>query len=98
MQTGLDSTGHIRITGTKLKSKLPSNTEEYRRAMRVEMYAWLCMSARYKAKAWLHGLTAAPFNRFVYYILGEKVYNIQVPSLSGDVRQRSSRIGESFEF
>ena len=84
MQTGLDSTGHIRITRTKLKSKLPSNTEEYRRAMRVEMYAWLCMSARYKAKAWLHGLTAAPFNRFVDYILGEKVYNIQVPSLSGD--------------
>ena len=52
--------------------------------MRVEMYAWLCMSARYKAKAWLHGLTAAPFNRFVDYILCEKVYNIQVPSLSGD--------------
>jgi hypothetical protein len=88
MQTGLDSTGHIRITKTKVKSKLPSNTEEYRRAMRVEMYAWLCMAARYKAKAWLHGLTAAPFNRFVDFILGEKVYNIQVPSLLGDGQTR----------
>ena len=88
MQTGLDSTGHIRITKTKVKSKLPSNTEEYRRAMRVEMYAWLCMAARYKAKAWLHGLTAAPFNRFVDFILGEKVYNIQVPSLVGDGQTR----------
>ena len=88
MQTGLDSTGHIRITKTKVKSKLPSNTEEYRRAMRVEMYAWLCMAARYEAKAWLHGLTAAPFNRFVDFILGEKVYNIQVPSLVGDGQTR----------
>ena len=56
--------------------------------MRVEMYAWLCMAARYKAKAWLHGLTAAPFNRFVDFILGEKVYNIQVPSLVGDGQTR----------
>ena len=88
MQTGLDSTGHIRITKTKVKSKLPSNTEEYRRAMRVEMYAWLCMAVRYKAKAWLHGLTAAPFNRFVDFILGEKVYNIHVPSLVGDGQTR----------
>ena len=86
MQTGLDSTGHIRSTRTKLKAKLPVTTEEYRRVMRVEMNAWLCMAARYKAKAWLHGLTAAPFNRFVDFILGEKVYNIQVPSLLGSIQ------------
>ena len=88
MQTGLDSTGHIRITRTKLKAKLPATTEDYRRVMRVEMNAWLCMAARYKAKSWLHGLTAAPFNKFVDFILGEKVYNIQVPSLSGDGQVR----------
>ena len=88
MQTGLDSTGHIRITRTKLKAKLPATTEDYRRVMRVEMNAWLCMAARYKAKAWLHGLTAAPFNKFVDFILGEKVYNIQVPSLTGEGQMR----------
>ena len=88
MQSGLDASGHIRITRTKVKSKLPSTTEEYRRVMRVEMNAWLCMAARYKAKSWLHGLTAAHFHRFVDFILGEKVYNIQVPSLQGDGQQR----------
>ena len=88
MQTGLDSTGHIRITKTKVKAKLPSSTEDYRRVMRVEMNAWLCMAARYKAKSWLHGLTADPFHKFVDFILGEKVYNIQVPSASGDGVQR----------
>jgi hypothetical protein len=88
LQTGLDSSGHIRITKTKVKSKLPASTEEYRRVMRVEMNAWLCMAARYKSKSWLHGLTAAPFNKFVDFILGEKVYNIQVPSLHGEGSQR----------
>ena len=88
IQTGVDSSGHIRITKTKVKSKLPATTEEYRRVMRVETHAWLCMAARYKSKFWLHGLTAAPFNKFVDFILGEKVYNIQVPSLQGEGQQR----------
>ena len=88
MQSGLDSSGHIRITRTRTKAKLPSNTEEYRRVMRVEMNAWLCMAARYRAKAWLHGLTPDPFNRFVDFILGDRVYNIQVPSLQGEGVQK----------
>eukprot|EP00435_Cladocopium_sp_Y103_P009962 s5620_g2.t1 len=88
MQSSLDASGHVRITRTKVKSKVPSNTEEYRRVMRVETNAWLCMAARYKAKSWLHNLTAEPFNKFVDYILGERVYGIQIPSLSGDTQQR----------
>ena len=43
LQTGLDSSGHIRITKTKVKLKLPATTEEYRRVM----------AARYKSKSWL---------------------------------------------
>ena len=43
LQTGLDSSGHIRITKTKVKSKLPATMEEYRRVM----------AARYKSKSWL---------------------------------------------
>ena len=88
MQSGLDSSGHIRITWTKSKAKLPSTTEDYRRVMRVEMNAWLCMAARYRAKSWLHGLTPEPFNRFVDYILGEKVYSVQIPSLQGEGHQK----------
>lgn len=88
LQTGLDSSGHIRITRTKTKAKVPSTTEDYRRVLRVEMNAWLCMSARYKAKSWLHNLTADSFLKFVEYILGERVYGIQIPSLHGEGQQR----------
>ena len=70
IQSALDSSGHIRVTRTKAKSKMPTLTEEYRKVMKVEMYAWLCMASRYKAKHWLHGLTSEPFVKFVEYILG----------------------------
>ena len=52
--------------------------------MKVEMFAWLAMASRYKAKHWLHGLTAVPFQKFTEYILGDRVYGIQIPSASGD--------------
>ena len=84
IQSTLDSSGHIRVTRTKNKTKMPSNTEEYRKAMKVEANAWLCMSSRYQAKPWLHGLSNASFSRFVEYILGDRVYNIQLPTTGGD--------------
>ncbi len=84
IQSTLDSSGHIRVTRTKGKSKMPSTTEEYRKVMKVEMYAWLCMASRYKAKHWLHGLTSEPFTKFVDYILGERVHGLQIPRATPD--------------
>lgn len=80
IQSSVDSSGHIRIPRTKTKSKMPTTTEEYRKILKVEMYSWLCMASRYKAKHWLHGLTADPFLKFTEYILGDRVYGIQIPS------------------
>ena len=79
IQSTLDSSGHIRVTRTKGKSKMPSTTEEYRKVMKAEMFAWLCMASRYKAKHWLHGLTSV-----VDFILGERVHGLQVPGASPD--------------
>ena len=84
IQSTVDGSGHIRVTRTKMKSKMPSTTKEYRRIMKVEMYSWLAMASRYKAKHWLHGLTAEPFLRFVEYILGDRVFGIQIPTGEGN--------------
>ena len=84
IQSTVDGSGHIRITRTKTKSKMPSTTEEYRKILKVEMYSWLAMASRYKAKHWLHGLTADPFLRFVEYILGDRVFGIQIPTGEGN--------------
>ena len=67
---------------------MPSTTEEFRRVMRVEANAWLCMSARYKAKPWLHGLVAADVTKFVDFILGDRVYGIQLPSSTTEFGQK----------
>ena len=58
--------------------------EEFRKVMKVEIYAWLCMESRYRAKHWLHGLTAEPFQKFTEYILGDRVFGIQIPISSSD--------------
>jgi hypothetical protein len=83
IQSTVDTSGHLRVTRTKNKAKMPSNTEEYRKIMKVETYAWLCMSARYRAKNWLHGLEAADFSKFVDFILGERVMGIRIPTSDG---------------
>ena len=88
IQSAVDSSGHIRVTRTKTKGKMPSTTEEYRRTMKIEMYSWLCMASRYRAKRWLHGLTAEPFLKFTEYILGDRVFGIQIPSASSETLQQ----------
>lgn len=77
IQSAIDSSGHLRVTRTK-----------FRRVMRVEANAWLCMSACYKAKPWLHGLVAADFTKFVDFILGDRVYGIQLPSSTTEFAQK----------
>ena len=90
IQSAVDTTGHIRVTRTKTKAKMSSSTEEYRRVMKVEMFSWLCMASRYKSKHWLHGLTSTPFLKFTEFILGDRVYGLQIPSSTGDNTSRGS--------
>ena len=59
--------------------------------MKVEEYSWLCMASRYKAKHWLHGLTMDPFNKFTEYILGDRMFGIQIPCSSGENTQQRVR-------
>ena len=56
IQSSVDGSGHIRVTRTKTKAKMPATTEEYRRVMKVEIFSWLAMASRYKAKLaqWTH--------------------------------------------
>ena len=91
IQSAVDNTGHIRVTRTKAKAKMPTTTEEYRKTMKVEAYTWLCMASRYKAKHWLHGLTMEPFLKFTEYILGDRsVWNPDPNGFWGSVTTESS--------
>ena len=80
IQSTLDASGRIHITQHKSKSELPTTTEAYRKVLRVEAFTWLCMASRFKSKQWLQDLQLSDFDRFVNYILGEKVAQLNVPS------------------
>lgn len=82
LQTSLDASGHLRVTKIKGKGKLPETTEDYRRLLKIEGVTWLCMAAKFKSKAWLQNLTLSDFNKFVEYILGERVNGIKT-SING---------------
>lgn len=77
LQTSLDADGHLRVTKVKGKGKMPESTEDYRRVMKIEGVTWLCLAAKFKSKAWLQDLRLSDFNRFVEYILGERVNGIK---------------------
>eukprot|EP00435_Cladocopium_sp_Y103_P004894 s4940_g1.t1 len=51
----------------------------------------LRFNLQYKAKHWLHGLQASHFNKFVDFILGDRVLGIQIPAPSGDGSQQRVR-------
>ena len=83
LQTSLDTSGHVRVVKTKTKGSLPSNTEEYRQAMKLEAVTWLCMASKFKAKHWLAGLKMEHFLKFVDCILGDRVNAMKVPVDNG---------------
>ena len=83
IQSSVDPTGLVRATKTLAKQEMPFNSEGYRRTMKVEAFAWLCMAARYKAKPFLQNLRLETFTKFVDFILGDRVANLRLPSSTG---------------
>ncbi|CAE8607179.1 unnamed protein product, partial [Polarella glacialis] len=80
----LDASGRVQVTRSKVKGRLPSNSEEYRMKLRIEAHTWLMLAAKFRSKTWLVGLTAADFSRFTDYILGDKVLRMQIPDGHGE--------------
>ena len=83
LQSNLDSTGRIRITKEKKKAKMPVNSEELRSKLKLEGNTLLMLTARFRTKTWFQGLTATVFQRYLDYILGEKIYQLQISKGDG---------------
>ena len=79
LQSSLDAAGHVRITKTKTKGKLPESSEDLRRLLKIEAITWLCMTAKFKQKAWLAGLELQHWLRYTDYVLGDRVFGLRVP-------------------
>ena len=87
LQSSLDPSGRIRITKERSKSKLPTSSEELRHKIKLEMNTFLMLAAKFRSKVWFENLCANDFNKHVDFVLGEKVYRIQMASADGTTTQ-----------
>eukprot|EP00435_Cladocopium_sp_Y103_P032652 s3838_g8.t1 len=86
LQSNLDATGRIRITREKKKSKLPGSSEELRSKLRVEAHAMLMLAARFKNKVWFQELSMNTYQRYVDYLLCDKIYQLQISKGDGSAQ------------
>ena len=84
LQSTLDQSGRVRITRQRAKGKLPTNSEELRRKLRIEATAWLMVAGKLRNKVYLRNLEQRHFDRYIDYVLGDKCYMMQVPGPSGE--------------
>ena len=76
LSIGLDPKGVVKTFRKALKVDMPTDTESYRKRLKVEANLWLMLAAKYINKPWLANLDQRDFENFVEYILGKKVLNV----------------------
>ena len=84
VQSALDSAGRLRITREKTKSKLPGNSEELRAKLKLEGNTLIMLGAKFRNRAWFQDLTPNDFSRYADWLLGEKVYGLQIPKAASE--------------
>ena len=60
------------------------NTEELPAKLRLEANAWLMVASKMRNKVYLRNLEQRYFDQYTEYLLGEKCYNMKVPTASGE--------------
>jgi hypothetical protein len=84
LQSSVDNDGRIRVVKVKSKGTLPQNSEQLRVKYRIETNAWLMLASKFKQKTWLNQFDGKCFEVLTEYILGPKVFNVQIPQAGSD--------------
>ena len=95
LQSSLDSGGRLRIIKEKKKAKMPVNSEELRAKIRIECNTMLMLAARFRNKTWFEELSTKTFQRYVDFLLGDKIYQLQIPK--GDGSSQSMAASPSWD-
>ena len=81
--TSMDSQGRIRIVKAKVKSSLPTNTEQLRTKLRVEGNLWFMLAAKFKHKPFLQNLLRDDLHYYIDYLLGDRCNAIKLAGNDG---------------
>ena len=90
LQSSLDSGGRLRIIKEKKKAKMPVNSEELRAKIKIECNTMLMLAARFRNKTWFNDLSTKTFQRYVDFLLGEKIFQLQIPKGDGSAQTMSA--------
>ncbi|CAE7516545.1 unnamed protein product, partial [Symbiodinium microadriaticum] len=80
-QSSVDSSGRLRLVKERNRAKLPSTSEELRQRLRLECHTFLMLAARFRTK--FVDLRVQDFTKHVDYVLGDKVYLLQMSRTDG---------------
>ncbi len=84
IQSSVDASGRLRVTRERKKSKLPKDSEELRSKLKLEANAFVMLGAKFRNRAWFQGLVPNDFVKYVDWLLGEKVFQLQIPKASSE--------------
>lgn len=82
-QSSVDSSGRLRLVKERKKAKLPATSEELRQRLRLECYTFLMLAARFRTKPWFVDLRVQDYAKHVDFVLGDKVYLLQMSRTDG---------------
>ena len=87
IQSSVDTSGRLRITRERKKSKLPTNSEELRIKLKLEGTMLIMLGSKFRNREWFRDLEPNDFTRYVDWLLGEKVYSLQIPKAQAEGTQ-----------
>ena len=90
LQSSLDAGGRLRIVKEKKKAKMPVNSEELRSKIKIECNTMLMLAARFRNKPWFEELSTKTYQRYVDFLLGDKIFQLQIPKGDGSSQTTSA--------
>ncbi len=87
IQSSVDTSGRLRVARERKKSKLPTNSEELRSKLRLECTTLIMLGSKFRNREWFRELNPNDFYKYVDWLLGEKVFALQIPRVSGEGTQ-----------
>ena len=87
IQSSVDASGRLRVARERKKSKLPTNSEELRNKLKLECTTLIMLGSKFRNREWFRELNPNDFSKYVDWLLGEKVYGLQIPRIGGEGTQ-----------
>lgn len=87
IQSSVDASGRLRVARERKKSKLPTNSEELRGKLKLECTTLIMLGSKFRNREWFRELNPNDFSKYVDWLLGEKVYGLQIPRIGGEGMQ-----------